>query len=97
MEIVFHHLAAEEARAAEAWYSVRSVQAAERFRDSVMNAAVAIRADTGTHEIAGTKFCYIRVKSFPYRLIYVLEAPGRVRILAVAHHRRRPAYWKDRR
>jgi plasmid stabilization system protein ParE len=34
--------------------------------------------------------------TFPYALLYSLRADG-VRILAVAHQRRRPFYWEDRR
>ena len=33
---------------------------------------------------------------FPYSLIYSLR-PDEIRILAVAHHRRRPFYWHGRR
>jgi toxin ParE1/3/4 len=35
------------------------------------------------------------VPRFPY-LIFYLDSPGRVRILAVAHTSRRPGYWKTR-
>ncbi len=34
--------------------------------------------------------------TFPYALLYSLR-PDEVRILAVAHQRRRPFYWEDRR
>jgi len=33
---------------------------------------------------------------FPYALLYSLR-PAEIRILAVAHTRRRPFYWEDRR
>ncbi|OGC06143.1 hypothetical protein A2V82_02300 [candidate division KSB1 bacterium RBG_16_48_16] len=32
---------------------------------------------------------------FPYSLIYSIR-PGEIRILAVAHQKRRPFYWRDR-
>jgi hypothetical protein len=38
----------------------------------------------------------ILVHGFPYSLIY-LERARTVWILAVAHHRRRPGYWRRRR
>jgi toxin ParE1/3/4 len=38
----------------------------------------------------------LRVRRFPYNLIYRIQ-PARVIVLAVAHHRRRPEYWRDRR
>lgn len=35
------------------------------------------------------------VPRFPYHVVY-LELPDRLQILAVAHDRRRPGYWKTR-
>jgi plasmid stabilization system protein ParE len=35
------------------------------------------------------------VKRFPYRVIY-LETESVIRILAIAHDRRRPTFWIDR-
>lgn len=35
------------------------------------------------------------VMRFPYHVVY-LELPTHIRILAVAHDRRKPGYWKDR-
>ena len=35
------------------------------------------------------------VKRFPYHVVY-LETPAAIRILAVAHDRRKPGYWKSR-
>jgi len=37
----------------------------------------------------------IFVRRFPYHVVYI-ELPDRVQILAVAHDRRRPAYWVGR-
>jgi plasmid stabilization system protein ParE len=33
---------------------------------------------------------------FSYSLLYVVLGNGRIRILAVAHHKRRPKYWYKR-
>jgi len=35
------------------------------------------------------------LRRFPYSVIYAVE-PGEVLILAVAHHRRRARYWRER-
>lgn len=35
------------------------------------------------------------VTRFPYHVVY-LETGTEIRILAIAHDRRRPGYWKDR-
>jgi plasmid stabilization system protein ParE len=34
-------------------------------------------------------------RPFPYSLFYVIET-DRIRVLAVAHHKRRPGYWAHR-
>jgi toxin ParE1/3/4 len=35
------------------------------------------------------------IAKFPYAIIYSLR-PDEIRILAVAHHKRRPFYWRGR-
>jgi toxin ParE1/3/4 len=35
------------------------------------------------------------VRRFPYAVVFI-ELPTRVRVLAVAHYRRRPDYWQGR-
>ena len=37
----------------------------------------------------------LAVKRFPYHVVY-LEAQTHIRILAIAHDRRKPGYWKSR-
>ncbi len=94
--VVFHRLAASEAQAAEAWYAGRSPEAAERFRAAVLAAVQKIAGDVATHSIAATKFCYVRVARFPYRLIYCRENESTARVVAVSHFRRRPGHWRRR-
>ena len=36
-----------------------------------------------------------RIRRFPYHLIF-LELPDEIRVVAVAHVRRRPGYWLER-
>ena len=36
-----------------------------------------------------------RVQGFPYNVIF-REVDGKIQVLAVAHHRRRPLYWLGR-
>lgn len=42
-----------------------------------------------------TKYRRLPMARFPYSIVYSIE-PDAVWILAVAHQRRRPDYWKDR-
>ena len=46
-------------------------------------------------EFRGTRRRYI-LRRFPYSIVYQLTT-AELRILAVAHHRRRPGYWASRR
>lgn len=96
LRVVFHRLAAQEARDAETWYAGRSQEAADRFRVAVLAATERLVQQTATHPLAGTRFRYVRVHRFPYRLIYVMQTADTVRVIAVAHDRRRPAYWRGR-
>ncbi len=95
-QVVFHRLAAKEARAAAGWYASRSSEVAERFRAAVLDAAQRIADDVGTHPVGATKFRYVRVNRFPYRLIYCFESESTARVVAVSHFRRRPDYWRRR-
>ena len=36
-----------------------------------------------------------RLFRFPFRVYYIVD-PGRIRVLAVAHLKRRPAFWRER-
>ena len=98
-EVVFHRLAAREAREAreaEAWYAARSSDTAERFRRAVAGAAERLAEGQGVHPVGTTRFRYVRVRRFPYRLIAHLQSTAAI-VIAVTHDRRRPGYWRRRR
>jgi toxin ParE1/3/4 len=90
--LIVHPAAASELEEAHGWYAERSASAAERFLAEV---------DEGLRKIAaaprrwpsyrvGTRRFILR--RFPYSLVYqIIEE--RPRLLAVAHDRRRTAYW----
>jgi toxin ParE1/3/4 len=69
---------------------------AVEFAEAVEEAVTFIR----THPEAGTPVRGVlrrwRVRRFPYSIIY-REEPDRIYVLALAHHRRRPEYWRNRR
>lgn len=96
LQVVFHRLAAKEARAAEAWYANRSSEVAERFRAAVLDAAQRIADEVGTHPVGKSRFRYALVRRFPYRLIYCFESEATARVIALSHFRRRPGYWRRR-
>jgi plasmid stabilization system protein ParE len=96
LQVVFHRLAAKEARAAEAWYAERSSGVAQRLRAAVLDAAQRIADNVGSHPVGTTRFQYVRVYRFPDRLIYCLETESMARVVAASHFRRRPGHWRRR-
>jgi plasmid stabilization system protein ParE len=96
IRVRFHHLAIKEAQNAEDWYFARSVDVAPRFRDAVLVAADSIARNLATHSFGRSKFRYVSVAEFPYRFMYFLDAENSALVVAVAHDRRRPGYWKRR-
>lgn len=93
----FQRLAAKELREACAWYACRDPDVATRFMQSV-NAAIARICDAPeTHPIEMKQIRWVRVRRFPYRLIFEPAGPDRVLIIAVAHFSRRSRYWRRRR
>jgi plasmid stabilization system protein ParE len=87
--------AAAEYGAALDWYFERSPVAAQKFADEVKRAVESVA--TSPHRwpiyLLGTRRFFLR--HFPFTVIY-REQPSSIQIIAVAHGRRRPGYWKSR-
>src|SRR4051794_28029623 len=89
-------LAAREAQAARRWYARYAGQAVtDRFIAALDEAKAKVEATplACSPHLYGTRSC--RLKRFPYHLIFV-EEPHSLLVVAVAHFRRRPGYWKRR-
>jgi toxin ParE1/3/4 len=77
------------------WYLERSVQAAEAFVAEITSAFTLIAGSPTiwpTFE-AGTRRYLLR--KFPYSIIYRESEEG-IEVIAVAHYKRRPRYWRKR-
>ncbi len=77
------------------WYSDRSVRAAEAFLrelDQGMRLIAQSPAVWPTFEAGTRRYVLPR---YPYSIIYREKEDG-IEIVAVAHHKRRPAYWVGR-
>jgi plasmid stabilization system protein ParE len=94
-EIDLHPVAVKEARAAYRWYLRRSAMAAARFRAAFEAALsqIAQAPDRWPVYLYGTRYRLLR--RFPFVLVYRLRV-DRLQVVAVAHARRRPGYWKKR-
>ena len=87
--------AAEEAEAARTWYSDRDARVASGFLEE-LDHAVAMVLEAPQRwplHVAGTRR-YIFPR-FPFSLVY-REYGGVIEVIAVAHHKRKPGYWKSR-
>ena len=92
----FHRLAAEEYRSARNWYRQRDASVAGRFCVAVDSAVDRIMQDADSHPVLVDDIRWVRVRKFPYILIFAQELSGTVLVLALAHAKRRPGYWKRR-
>jgi plasmid stabilization system protein ParE len=90
-----HPLAADEAEAAERWYRERNQTAAARFRRELDSAVdrIAERPEAGAPYLENCR--RIPLHRFPFFIVYRFRQV-RIEIVAVAHGRRRPGYWRER-
>ena|SRR5271155_505748 len=90
-----HEQAAAEYEHATDWYLARSELAAVRFVAEVEHAVEAISAAPRRWPLYAHGTRRILFRRFPFAIIY-RELPAVIQVLAIAHGRRRPGYWKDR-
>ncbi len=92
---IFHPQADDEFAEAVAHYAGKAPGLGDRFYDTVLRLVAEIEAAPQLHRPwrHGTRRHFTR--EFPYALIY-LERPDRIMVLAVAHFKRRPDYWRER-
>ena len=91
----FHPAAAQEAEEAYDWYAVRNLAAAQGFREELRRAVEAVAASPVTwprYRSRARRYVFPR---FPFSLVYLLRG-DEVEVIAVAHGRRRPGYWRSR-
>ena len=90
-----HPEAEEEANDARAWYAGRSSRAADTFLSELDTAISSIaEAPKRWPRIYG-KYRRFPMHKFPFNVVYI-ERPAFVEVMAVAHFRRRPGYWRAR-
>ena len=92
----FHPLAIKEVRAAHRWYRRRDPAAAARFQSAFDVATMGIESNPNASSkyLLGTQV--VRLKKFPYFIVFKIVAPDQLFSFAVAHERRAPGYWRKR-
>ncbi|WP_428305995.1 type II toxin-antitoxin system RelE/ParE family toxin [Lacipirellula sp.] len=95
VRVEFDPEAIAEAQEAYRWYAKRSQRAADGFI-AELDAAVARiskQPQLLVGYLHGTRRCLL--KRYPYAVVYN-EQPELIQVVAVAHCKRRPGYWKGR-
>ena len=91
----FHPEAEQEYLAALSWYRERSLSAATNLENAVNKALESIAKAPQRWPIYFEKFRNYSLHQFLFSVIYH-ELASETIILAVAHGRRRPGYWRQR-
>ncbi len=87
--------ARDEAWAAEAWYRARSPAAADRFVRELRRAISLIAESPARWPLARRNTRRYLLRRFPFSIVYRIEDSG-ICAVAIAHTKRRFAYWRDR-
>ena len=100
LRIRFEEEADAEYRAAGRWYETHRNGLGREFLDAVDATLQQLQAfpDSGVpvpRLPADLPVRRLAVRRFPYHVVY-LKMPDALRVLAVAHDRRKPSYWKGR-
>jgi plasmid stabilization system protein ParE len=97
--VVIGREARAELAAAARWYDDRYRGLGEQLLDEVDAAIARVAENPGLgSSVTGVDDEAIRrlfVHRFPYHLVF-LELEDRVQVIAVAHDRRRPGFWRER-
>jgi len=95
LPVDIHPEARLEADAAFDWYRERSLRVADAFLQAVEQARTAIQnaPDLWAEYLYGTRRYLL--KRFPFVVVY-REKNRRIQVIAVAHGRRKPGYWRNR-
>lgn len=93
--VELHDEALAEADAAAEWYAEREPAVADAFALELERAFDDIREGPERWPIEEGRARRVLLRRFPFKIVYLVE-PDQCVVLAVAHWRRRPGYWKAR-
>jgi toxin ParE1/3/4 len=80
---------------ASKYYEERALGLGMSFLDSVEEAVTQVLANPEACQLIGDLVRQKLLKRFPYSILYVIE-PECLRVMAIAHQKRRPGYWHSR-
>ena len=92
---IFYPEAVREAQEAREWYRARSEDAAQGFLSELSEAFQLIAANPDAWQAHPTGDRRFVMRRYPYLVAYRVFG-DRIAVVAVAHQRRKPGYWKGR-
>lgn len=95
VRIDFHPDATKELTEAADWYLRQSVAAARRFAIEIDRTLEMISLDPERFAQVGRNWRGCSVQRFPFQIVFRFDG-DRIRVIAVAHAKRRPNYWQHR-
>jgi plasmid stabilization system protein ParE len=95
-KITFHEEADSEVYEAALYYEERANDLGLAFLDEVEKTSQRILANPMAYRRVGGEVRQALVARFPYSILYVIEPDECIRVIAVAHQKRRPGYWWKR-
>jgi len=93
--VELHPAAERELERAQDWYFARSPEAAFHFNDRIWNSIEAIRRNPDLFAPFYRDHRRAVVVKFPYLIIFRVT-PDCIRVIAVAHAKRKSLYWRNR-
>ena len=94
--IIFHRLAEDELNEAAAYYAQSRPGLGDAFVTEVQHAVDRLAELPSAGRPVDRDVRWWLVKRFPYSILYRV-CENHIRILAIAHQKRRPFYWLKRR
>ena len=94
-QVEYHPKAKTEIRESLNWYEDKVIGLGLEFLLEVKSAESQVVHNPQSYPFYEYETRRYLLKRFPYALIY-LESPKKITIVAVAHCKRKPGYWKDR-
>lgn len=95
MEVKYHPKALAEIFQSADWYDKRQPGLGNELFQELDLSVLQITNDPERFVPDADGVRSVRLSRFPFRVRYVID-PDRIRILAVAHAKRRPGYWQKR-
>jgi plasmid stabilization system protein ParE len=95
--IAYHFLppAEEEMHEAAKYYEEQAEGLGEEFLDDVQRSIDSVRMFPEIGSMIEPPLRRHLLSRFPYSVVYARE-PETIVVVAIAHHRRRPGYWRER-